>query len=158
MRIIIIIDKRGMNIALSEILKRLDDHLKSEHLKSSNQREEILKVFYNSGKHLTAEELYNTCRGSIPNLGIATIYRAIKLFCSIGICKEIIVENGTARYEISDDNNHHDHLICSKCGIFVEIVSPEIEKLQKKISDSYGFELVNHRLNLYGICPGCRKK
>ncbi len=146
-----------MNITLNEILIRLGEYLKSENLKSSIQREDILKIFYNSGKHLTAEELYDICRENIPNLGIATIYRALKLFCSIGICKEIVVDDGVTRYEINDDKNHHDHLICTKCGIFVEIVSPEIEKIQKKISASHGFELINHRLNLYGICPACRR-
>ncbi|HNX23477.1 MAG TPA: Fur family transcriptional regulator [Spirochaetota bacterium] len=146
-----------MNITLNEILIKLEHHLKNEHLKSSSQREDILRILYNSGKHLTAEELYDICKKSIPNLGIATIYRAIKLFCSIGVCTEIIIDNGITRYEIND-NHHHDHLICSKCGIFVGIVSPEIEKIQKKISENYGFELVNHRLNLYGICPKCRAK
>lgn len=147
-----------MNITLNEIMKKLDDHLKSEHLKSSSQREDILRIFYNSGKHLTAEELYDICRGSIPNIGIATIYRAIKLFCNIGICKEINIDGGISRYEINDDRNHHDHLICTKCGVFVEIVSPEIEKIQKKLSESHGFELITHHLNLYGICPKCRNK
>jgi len=145
-----------MNITLKEIIIRLEEHLRKEHLKSSSQREDILRIFYNSGKHLTAEELYDICRESIPNIGIATIYRAIKLFSSIGICKEIVIDDGITRYEINDDNAHHDHLICTRCGIFIEIVSPEIEKIQKKISDSYGFELVNHRLNLYGICSKCR--
>ena len=145
-------------MTLDEVLLKLSVHLKSENLKSSSQREDILKIFYNSGKHLTAEELYNICRETIPNLGIATIYRAIKLFCSIGICKEIIIDSGISRYEINDERNHHDHLICSKCGIFIEIVSPEIEKIQKKISESHGFELISHHLNLYGVCPKCRGK
>ena len=147
-----------MKITLNEILTKLGEHLKSEHLKLSSQREEILGIFYNSGKHLTAEELYDICRESVPNLGIATIYRALKLFCRIGICKEIFIDNGITRYEISDDKNHHDHLICTKCGMFVEIISPEIEKIQNKISSAHGFDLVDHRLNLYGICPQCRKK
>lgn len=145
-----------MNITLNEILKKLGEHLKSEHLKTSSQREDILKIFYNSGKHVTAEELYDMCRESIPNLGIATIYRALKLFCIIGISKEIVLDDGIIRYEINDAKNHHDHLICTKCGKFVEIFSPEIEKIQKKISSDHGFELVDHRLNLYGICSKCR--
>src|SRR5208337_92342 len=99
-----------MNAELNEILSRLEEYLRSEHLKSSSQREDILRVLYNSGKHLTAEELYDICRESIPNLGIATIYRALKLFCIIGICKEIVIDNGITRYEINDDKNHHDHI------------------------------------------------
>jgi Fur family ferric uptake transcriptional regulator len=147
-----------MDISQDKILAKLEVYLRQEHLKSSSQRGDILEVLYVSGKHMTAEELYDTCKKSMPKIGIATVYRALKLFCKIGICREILVDNGVIRYEIEDDTKHHDHLICSRCGAFVEIYSPEIEKLQKKISESHGFILTNHRLNMFGVCSKCKKK
>lgn len=156
---IIIINIKGGNylIDFNNIYVKLDEHIKSENLKSSNQRNEILHIFFDSKKHLTVEELYDICKENIPNIGIATIYRALKLFCKIGICNEIKIENGITRYEINDGSSHHDHLICSECGAFVEIKSDEIEEIQKKIAEKNGFLLTNHRLNLYGICSKCRK-
>jgi Fur family ferric uptake transcriptional regulator len=147
-----------MKITLEEVLAKLDLHLKSEQLKTSSQREDILRVMYNSGKHLTAEELYDLCRKSIANIGIATIYRALKLFLSAGICREIVLAGGLIRYEINDIDRHHDHLICTDCGKFIEIYSPEIERIQKKVCEKNGFILTDHILNLYGLCPDCRQK
>jgi Fur family ferric uptake transcriptional regulator len=147
-----------MNKTLISISEKLDEHIKKTNLKSSHQRKEILKTFYNSEKHLTAEELYELCKTDSTNIGIATVYRALKLFCEIGICNEINIDNGITRYEIVSDKHHHDHLICSKCGAFIEIVSPEIEAIQESIARKYGFQLTNHRLNLYGMCPACRGK
>jgi Fur family transcriptional regulator, ferric uptake regulator len=143
---------------LITISERLGEHIRTANLKSSSQREEILKVLYNSGKHLTAEELYENCKAENPGIGIATVYRALKLLCEIGICRELRIDRGITRYEVADGESHHDHLICTGCGAFVEVVSQEIERIQERIASAHGFKLESHRLNLYGLCARCRKK
>jgi Fur family transcriptional regulator, ferric uptake regulator len=153
----IIIINIGKKMEFEKISIKLQEYIKSENLKSSNQRNEILSIFFESNKHLTVEELYDICKVKISNIGIATIYRAMKLFCKIGICSEIKIENGITRYEIISSSFHHDHLICSKCGMFIEIMSDEIEEIQKRIAEKHGFVLTSHRLNLYGTCSECRR-
>lgn len=135
----------------------LNEYIRKNNLRSSSQRNCILEAFFSSEKHLTAEELCEIIKGINPTIGIATVYRTMKLLCECGLCRELILEDGKTRFEAVYGHEHHDHLICTKCGKFVEIVSPDIEKFQEKIAREYGFLLESHRHNLYGICITCRK-
>jgi Fur family ferric uptake transcriptional regulator len=138
--------------------ERLDEHVKSKGLKSSGQRAVILGIMLGEEKHHTAEELYELCKKKNPDIGIATVYRTVKLLCDAGIARELHFESGVTRYEIVTDDTHHDHLVCVRCGNFTEISSPLIEDEQIKIAKKNGFELTDHSLILYGICPSCRNK
>jgi Fur family ferric uptake transcriptional regulator len=106
---------------------------------------------------LTAEEIYLAVKKKHPGIGYATVYRTLKLLCEAGICRELTCEDGIKRYEYQSQDEHHDHLICTKCGIFVEVVDPEIEKLQERLFKSNGFYPERHRMELYGICKKCSK-
>ncbi len=136
----------------------LEDYIHSKNLRHSEQRVQILEIFLKSERHLTAEELYGMVKKKNPSTGFATIYRTLKLLIEAGLCRELQVENGLTRYEHLYGHQHHDHLICTNCGRFVEIISPEIEELQEKIARENGFRLRRHRLELYGICKKCREK
>ena len=83
-----------------------------------------------------------------PKISIATVYRTVKLFEEAGILVKHDFKAGKARYEINDD---HNHLIDIKTGQIIEFVDNDIEELQKKIADKYGYELVDHKLELYGV-------
>ncbi len=131
-------------------------HIRSKNLKHTEQRTQILKTFLETERHLTAEELYVLVRRKYPSIGYATIGRTIKLLCECGLCRELKIEDGVTRYEHLYGHEHHDHLICINCGSFVEVVSPEIEKLQERLAKANDFVLKRHRLELYGICKGCR--
>jgi Fur family ferric uptake transcriptional regulator len=135
----------------------LSGHIRNKNLKHSEQRQIILEVFLETEKHLTAEELYLMVKKKVPSIGYATIYRTLKLLIEAGLCREMQVENGVTRYEHHYNHEHHDHLVCTKCGKFVEIFSPDIEKLQEKIAKKNGFVLERHRLELYGVCGACRR-
>jgi Fur family ferric uptake transcriptional regulator len=135
----------------------LSNFIHSRNLKQSTQRQIILEIFLKTERHVTAEELYLIVKKHIPSIGYATIYRTLKLFTEAGLCRELQVENRLTRYEHLYDHEHHDHLICTECGKFVEIISPEIEVLQEKIAKKNGFVLEKHRLDLYGICSDCKK-
>ena len=135
----------------------LADYIRSRNMKRSEQRQLILDVFLKTERHLTADELYELVKKKNPAVGYATIYRTMKLFSEAGLCRELQVEDGVTRYEHLYNHEHHDHLICTECRKFIEIVSPEIEVLQEKIAKKNGFKLERHRLELYGTCSDCRK-
>ena len=137
--------------------RMLEDYLAAKNLKYSRQREEILDIFLSLDRHLTASELYNIVQKKYPRLGFATIYRTLKLLCECGLCRELKLEDGTTRYEHLYGHRHHDHLICTKCGRFTEVVDPDIERLQEKLFRRHGFYPQRHRLELYGICRNCKK-
>ena len=138
-------------------VKIFEDYLKTKNLKHSHQRREILHIFLNIDRHLTANELYQIVQKKYPSIGYATIYRTLKLLCECGLCRELKFEDGTTRYEHLYGHQHHDHLICTKCGRLIEVVDQEIEHLQEKLAKLHGFYLERHRMELYGICKRCKK-
>ncbi len=142
---------------MEEETKIFEDYLTIKNLKHSEQRREILHVFLSTDKHLTANELYRIVQKKYPTIGHATIYRTLKLLCESGLCRELKFEDGTTRYEHLYGHQHHDHLICTKCGRFVEVVDPEIERLQEKLAKQHGFYPERHRMELYGVCRKCKK-
>lgn len=134
-----------------------EDYLAACNLKHSRQREEIIDAFLTIDKHLTADELYRIIKKKNPTIGYATVYRTLRLLCGCGLCRELKFEDGTTRYEHLYEHKHHDHLICTKCGRLVEVLDPEIERLQEKLFSAHGFYPQRHRMELYGICERCKK-
>ena len=132
--------------------------LKNKSLKYSNQRKTILETFINTEKHVTTEELYLMVREQDPNIGYTTVHRTLKLLCNSGLARESRFEDGVSRYEVKYGHEHHDHLVCTKCGIFIEVVDPKIEELQKILVEKYRFTQNHHRMEIYGICKKCNKK
>jgi len=94
--------------------------------------------------------LYSRVSKIDTKISIATVYRTVKLFEEAGILTKHDFKGGKARYEAMIES-HHDHLIDIKSGEIIEFVDEEIEKLQKKVADKYGYELVDHKLELYGV-------
>ena len=119
-------------------------------VKLTDQRKIIAKVMTDSNDHPNVDELYRRVSKIDPKISIATIYRTVKLFEEAGILAKHDFKGNKARYEQLSEN-HHDHLIDLKTGEIIEFVDEEIEKLQKKVADKYGYELVDHKLELYGV-------
>ena len=119
-------------------------------VKLTDQRKIIAKVMSESDDHPDVDELYKRVSKIDSKISIATVYRTVKLFEESGILTKHDFKGGKARYEELSEQ-HHDHLIDIKSGEIIEFVDNEIEKLQKKIADKYGYELVDHKLELYGI-------
>tara|TARA_B110000438_G_scaffold256185_1_gene263500 strand:- start:18 stop:428 length:411 start_codon:yes stop_codon:yes gene_type:complete len=119
-------------------------------VKLTDQRKIIAKVMSQSNDHPDVDELYNRVSKIDSRISIATIYRTVKLFEESGILAKHEFKGGKARYEELNES-HHDHLIDIKSGKIIEFVDEEIEKLQKKVADKYGYELVDHKLELYGV-------
>jgi Fur family transcriptional regulator, ferric uptake regulator len=133
------------------------DYLVREGMKSTQQRDIILDFFLSSNRHMSIEELYRTLRTKHSNIGYATVCRTLKLFAGSGIAREIRIGDGQTRYEHIAVGEHHDHLVCTRCGKIAEFENKTIEKLQVDVADSLGFLIENHKLELYGLCAGCRK-
>ena len=119
-------------------------------VKLTDQRKIIAKVMSQSDDHPDVDELYKRVSKIESKISIATVYRTVKLFEESGILTKHEFKGRKARYEELNES-HHDHLIDVKSGEIIEFVDNEIEKLQKKIADKYGYELVDHKLELYGI-------
>ena len=119
-------------------------------VKLTDQRKIIAKVMSESKDHPDVDELYNRVSKIDLKISIATVYRTVKLFEEFGILAKHEFKGGKARYE-ELDKGHHDHLIDIKSGEIIEFVDEDIEKLQEKIAEKYGYRLVDHKLELYGV-------
>ena len=123
-------------------------------VKLTEQRKIIARVIsesketYGESDHPDVDELYSRVSKIDPKISIATVYRTVKLFEEAGILVKHDFKAGKARYEINDD---HNHLIDIKTGEIIEFVDDEIEILQKKVAEKYGYKLVDHKLELYGV-------
>ena len=119
-------------------------------VKLTEQRKIIAKVMSEATDHPDVDELYKRVSKIDSKISIATVYRTVKLFEEAGILAKHDFKGGKARYEEISES-HHDHLIDVKTGEIIEFVDNEIEKLQKKVAEKYGYELVDHKLELYGV-------
>lgn len=129
-------------------------------LRTTKQREAVANVVAVGPGHLTAEEILEGARQIDPALSLATVYRTLKSLQEAGLVIAHHFGDLQAKYEPSfgaDKDRHHDHLICTKCQGVEEFVNDEIEKLQEDVALSYGFFIQEHKLEIYGICHGCRK-
>ena len=125
-------------------------------VKLTEQRKIIAKIIseskseYGESDHPDVDELYSRVSKVDPKISIATVYRTVKLFEEAGILTKHDFKGGKARYEAMIES-HHDHLIDIKTGEIIEFVDDEIEKHQKKVAEKYGYKLVDHKLELYGV-------
>ena len=132
----------------------IEDKCKQKGVRLTDQRKVIAKILseskevYGSKDHPDVDELHKRVTAIDDKISIATVYRTVKLFEEAGILVKHDFKAGKARYEINDD---HNHLIDIKTGEIIEFVDEEIEKLQKKIAEKYGYKLVDHKLELYGV-------
>jgi Fur family ferric uptake transcriptional regulator len=129
-------------------------YLEEHSLKQTRQRDAILDAFLEAKGHITSDEVHQEVRSDHPNIGHTTVYRTLKLLCEAGLAQERHFEDGVARYEI--EHEHHDHLVCLRCGKIVEFECEQIEVAQTEIAAQNGFYLKRHRHELYGHCPDCR--
>ena len=133
-----------------------EDKCIAKGVKLTEQRKIIAKVIseskelYGESDHPDVDELYKRVSKLDSKISIATVYRTVKLLEESGILTKHDFKGGKARYEQINES-HHDHLIDIKTGEIIEFVDEEIEILQKKVADKYGYSLVDHKLELYGV-------
>jgi Fur family ferric uptake transcriptional regulator len=131
-------------------MSRIESLCAEKGLRMTDQRRVIARVLSESSDHPDAEELYRRAATVDPHISIATVYRTVRLFEDAGILERHDFRNGRSRYEEMPDA-HHDHLIDVQNGKVIEFRNEEIERLQRRVAEELGFELVDHRLELYAV-------
>ncbi|UJR84760.1 Fur family transcriptional regulator [Sandaracinus amylolyticus] len=137
------------NTTISRIERRCID----KGLRMTEQRRTIARVLSESDDHPDVETVYARASAVDKRIGLATVYRTLRLFEEASILERHDFGDGRARYEEAPEE-HHDHLIDVQSGRVIEFTSPEIEALQKKVAEQLGFRLIDHRLELYGVPIG----
>ncbi len=136
----------------------LVNFLQYRNLKFTRQRRKILEVFMSADSHLTTEELHQRVRARHPEIGHTTVFRTLKLFEEAGIARSVDFGDKRIRYEQGYRHAHHDHLICRRCGRSIEVMDPEIERLQRELCRRNGFYPEAHRLEIFGLCSQCSEE
>lgn len=126
--------------------------LKKAGLKVTLPRIKILEILQNpNNQHISAEDVYKLLIDHGEEIGLATVYRVLNQFDDAGILNRHHFEGGKSVFEISH-KEHHDHLVCLKCGKVVEFEDDTIEKRQEVVAKANNMKLINHSLYLYGEC------
>ena len=128
----------------------IEERCKQKGVKLTDQRKLIAQTMSNSHDHPNVDELYKRVSKIDSKISIATVYRTVRLFEEVGILTKHDFRGEKARYEELPDS-HHDHLIDVQSGEIVEFVNEEIEKLQETVAEKLGYQLLDHKLELYGI-------
>lgn len=140
---------------------RFKEMLKQKGLKVTNQRLLVLEIMAgHPGEHLTVEEIYDLVRQSYPEIGLATIYRAVQVLEELNIIDRVSFDDGCSRYELGGEegrtSHHHHHAICRQCGQVVSFEDDLLDALEKALHDRIGFTVVDHEVKLYGYCKECK--
>lgn len=131
--------------------------LRKAGLKVTLPRVKILEILEKSPqRHMSAEDMYKALLESGEEIGLATVYRVLTQFEDAGLVTRHHFEGGHSMFEMNE-GDHHDHILCVKCGRVDEFVDDVIEKRQEQIAAEAGYEMTDHSLYIYGICPKCRK-
>lgn len=126
-----------------------------EHIDSFEDRYKILEVFLQTERHITADELIQLLEENGYQMNPDFVRETLKLMCRFGFAWKNRFDNGDVRYEHFHLGHHHDHMICTKCKKIVEFEDEQLENLQEQIAVSSGFHMLQHKMEIYGICSEC---
>ena len=144
---------RGLpSAAIEDFLEKYKEYLSKNQLKFTNQRRVIISEFLGVGGHVSVEELFVISKKKDTGIGLASVYRTVNSLVEAGLAVERRFLDRTSVFEILEAGHHHDHLICMKCRKIFEFENEAIEEQQKKVAESLGFTLQDHKLELYGWC------
>jgi Fur family ferric uptake transcriptional regulator len=130
--------------------------IKDAGLKITLPRVKILQILESSTiHHMSAEDVYKALLTNGEEIGLATVYRVLTQFEDAGLVIRHNFEGGHSVFEVATEE-HHDHIVCVKCGRVEEFRDDEIEARQNAVANSLGFELTDHNLNMFGLCPECK--
>ncbi|MBT8144017.1 MAG: ferric iron uptake transcriptional regulator [Gammaproteobacteria bacterium] len=134
-----------------------EQDLRSAGLKVTLPRLKILQLLEASPqRHMSAEDLYKALLETGEDIGLATVYRVLTQFETAGLVSRHRFEGGNSVFEL-DHGHHHDHIVCVECGRVDEFVDETIEERQHAIAKKLDYEMTDHSLYIYGICPNCRQ-
>lgn len=131
---------------------------KGEGIDNIDERFTILDAFLKTEKHITADDLHRLLADEGHRVDRDFLKETLELMCHYGFAQENRFDNGRVLYEHRHLGDHHDHMICTRCGEITEFSDPQLEQLQEAIAGRYGFHMLQHRMDIYGICSSCLKK
>ncbi len=140
---------------LKEAEGTFSDFLDKKDLKLTSQRRTILHQAIHAKGHFSADQLLNFSKKQDQTISKATVYRTLALLKESGVLEEQDFGDGKKLYERAQGRNHHDHLICIRCGKIIEFENNPIEKLQDAEARHHQFQIVYHSLKLFGFCRNC---
>lgn len=130
--------------------------IRNAGLKVTLPRLKILNLLETSvNRHLSAEDVYKVLLETGEEIGLATVYRVLAQFEAAGLVKRHNFEGGNSVFEL-DHAEHHDHMLCIKCGKVDEFHDEIIEQRQMEVAKQKGYTMTDHGLYIYGICPDCK--
>ncbi len=147
-----------------KVQELLKGKLREQGLKVTQQRLLVLQTLAaQSGRHLTAEDIYELIKGDYPEIGLATVYRTLQLLLEMQLVDRINLDDGCVRYEIGhlfegDTKHNHHHLICRVCGRVLPFEDDLLDELEFHIETDTGFHVLDHQLKFYGLCKECLSK
>ncbi|HET6725161.1 MAG TPA: ferric iron uptake transcriptional regulator [Gammaproteobacteria bacterium] len=135
-----------------------NQELRKAGLKVTLPRVKILEILERSElRHMSAEDMYKALLESGEDIGLATVYRVLTQFETAGLVTRHHFEGGHSVFEVNE-GGHHDHIVCVKCGRVDEFTDEVIEQRQRAIAEKTGYEMTDHSLYIYGICPKCKEE
>ena len=135
----------------------IERFIAERRLKSTRQRHLILETFFQLDGHFSVEQLWAKVRELDPRVSVATVYRTMKLLAESNLAHAQNFGDGQTRYEPAVGREHHDHLICTRCGTIIEFENDRIEQMQDAVARKHGFRVSSHKMELYGLCRTCQK-
>ena len=142
---------RSRQDLFESLVGELRQHLQKNGLRRTQKREDVLWILVSAGGHLSVDEIALKLSKAGARVGASTIYRAVRLLTDIDLLSARDFGDGHTRYEVREEE-HHDHLICVECGRIVEFEDTILEERQIQVAETLGFRLVNHRMELFGVC------
>ena len=135
--------------------KQFEKLFKEEHIDNFEDRFKILEAFLKTERHVTKAELIDQLKDQGCDFSPDFVEETLQLMCHFGFAQKVRFQNGDVRYEHRHLGQHHDHMICTKCGKIIEFKNDQLEELQSRIVSDYGFHMLQHQMNIYGICSDC---
>ena len=132
--------------------------LRKERVENFEERFEVLEAFLSTEQHVTVDELAEVLRGAGAAFETEFVRDTLKLLSRLGFASQSRFDNGVVRYEHRHLGQHHDHMICTKCGEIIEFTENRLEDLQMEIAAAHGFHMLQHKMEIYGICARCLRE
>ncbi|MBL8843721.1 MAG: transcriptional repressor [Planctomycetes bacterium] len=141
--------------AFERVEREFEVFIRRKGLKLTSQRRRILKRVFATNRHFTAEEIHEAFRRGRDEVSRATVYRTLSLLVEGGFLDMLELGGDTKRYEHILGREHHDHLMCIRCGHVIEFQEERIEQLQEQVAKEHGFRITSHSLRIFGTCKKC---
>jgi Fur family ferric uptake transcriptional regulator len=134
------------------------EYLQKNRLRYTQEREQIIKEIFATHDHFDVDSLYLTIRRKGINISKASIYRLLPLLIESDLVQDVFFEDGHMHYEHIYGHEHHCHLRCIECGKIEEFIDPRLNDIEGDLGERFGFKILNHKLDVKGLCPECREK